>query len=167
MEKVLEGKVAVVTGASRGIGRAIAVELGRLGADVVINYTANETAAADAANLVQATGAKAVLKRFDVSDAEAVNNAFKEIPKEMGGLHILVNNAGIAINALTLGAKDADWQRCIDVNLTGTFNCTRAALRGLMRAKGAGRIINLSSIVGEVGSAGQGPYVAAKAGVWD
>lgn len=165
MSRTLEGKVAVVTGGSRGIGRAICVALGAQGAKVVVNYTANEGAAAEAADAVRAAGGEAVVKRFDVADAEAVNAAFKDIAAELGGVAILVNNAGIAVNALTLGAKDADWQRALAVNLTGTFNCTRAALRPLMKAREAGRIINLTSVVGEAGSAGQAPYVAAKSGV--
>ncbi len=161
----LAGRVAVVTGASRGIGRAIAVALGARGAKVVVNFVSNEAAAAEAVAAVQAAGGQAVLKRFDIADPAAVDAAFKEIAAAEGGIHILVNNAGIAVNALTLGAKDADWKRAIDVNLSGTFYCTRAALRSLMRAKDQGRIINLTSVVGETGSAGQGPYVAAKAGV--
>jgi 3-oxoacyl-[acyl-carrier protein] reductase len=164
MARDLEGKVALVTGASRGIGRAIAVALGAQGAKVIVNYVSNEGAAADAVAAVAAAGGTAVLKRFDVADGAAVDAAIKEIAAE-GGLHILVNNAGIAVNGLTLGAKDADWQRALNVNLTGTFNCTRAALRSLMKARDAGRIINLTSVVGEMGSAGQAPYVAAKAGV--
>jgi len=161
----LEGKVAVVTGASRGIGRAIAVALGAQGAKVVVNYTANEAAAKEAAAAVQAAGGSAALKRFDVADPAAVDAAFKEIVAAEGALHILVNNAGIAVNTLVLGSKDADWQRAIAVNLNGTFHCCRAALRSLIRARDAGRIINITSITAEVGSAGQGPYVAAKAGV--
>jgi 3-oxoacyl-[acyl-carrier protein] reductase len=103
--------------------------------------------------------------RFDVADAEAVNQAFRQIVADHGEIHILVNNAGVAVNALTLGAKDADWQRALAVNLGGAFNCTRAALRALMHAQGGGRIINIASVVGETGSAGQGPYAAAKAGL--
>ena len=161
----LDGRIAVVTGASRGIGRAIAVALARNGARVVVNYTANEAAAGEAVAAVVASGGTAVAKRFDISDSAAVDAAFKEIVAAEGGLHILVNNAGVAVNALMLGAKDADWKRSIDVNLNGTFHCVRAALRSLMKAKDAGRIINITSITGEVGSAGQGAYVAAKAGV--
>ena len=161
----LEGRVALVTGGSRGIGRAIAVALGARGARVVVNYTANEGAANDAAAAVAAAGGTASLKRFDISDAAATDAAIKEIVATEGGLHILVNNAGIAVNALTLGAKDADWQRALNVNLTGTFNCTRAALRPLMKAKDAGRIVNITSITAETGSAGQAPYVAAKAAI--
>jgi 3-oxoacyl-[acyl-carrier protein] reductase len=161
----LESKIAVVTGASRGIGRAIAVALGARGAKVVVNYTANEAAAKETAAAVEAAGGGASLKRFDVADPAAVDAAFKEIVASEGGLHILVNNAGIAVNTLVLGARDAEWKRAIDVNLNGTFHCCRAALRSLMKARDAGRIINITSITGEVGSAGQAPYVAAKAGV--
>ncbi len=161
----LEGRVALVTGGSRGIGRAIAIALGAHGARVIVNYTANEAAAHETVAAVAAAGGTAAIKRFDVSDAAAVDAALKEIAGAEGGLHILVNNAGVAVNTLTLGAKDADWQRALAVNLTGTFNCTRAALRSLLKAKDAGRIINITSITAETGSAGQAPYVAAKAAV--
>jgi 3-oxoacyl-[acyl-carrier protein] reductase len=165
MIRDLEGKVAVVTGGSRGIGRAVAAALAVRGARVVVNYAANEAAAVDTVQMVSAAGGTAVPIRFDVADAAAVDVAFKEIAASEGGVHILVNNAGVAVNALTLGSKDADWRRSLDVNLGGTVNCTRAALRSLMRARDAGRIINITSIVGEMGSAGQGPYAAAKAGI--
>jgi 3-oxoacyl-[acyl-carrier protein] reductase len=165
MPRELEGRVALVTGASRGIGRAIAVALGARGAKVVVNYVSNEAAAAEAVAAVAAAGGAAVLKRFDVADGAAVDAAIKEIVAAEGGLHILVNNAGVAVNGLTLGAKDADWQRALSTNLTGTFNCTRASLRALMKAKETGRIVNITSVVAEMGSAGQAPYVAAKAGV--
>jgi 3-oxoacyl-[acyl-carrier protein] reductase len=165
MARELEGRVALVTGASRGIGRAVAVALGAAGAKVVVNYVANQAAAAETVAAVLAAGGTAVPWRFDVADGPAVDAAVKEIAASEGGLHILVNNAGVAVNTLTLGAKDADWRRAIDVNLTGTFNCTRAALRSLLRARDAGRIISITSVVAEMGSAGQGPYVAAKAGV--
>ncbi|MEP6652682.1 MAG: 3-oxoacyl-ACP reductase family protein [Myxococcales bacterium] len=161
----LEGRVALVTGGSRGIGRAIAVALGAEGARVVVNYTANEAAANETAAAVAAVGGVASIKRFDVADAAAVDAAIREVVASEGGLHILVNNAGVAVNGLTLGAKDADWQRSLDVNLTGTFNCTRSALRALLKAKDAGRVINITSITAETGSAGQAPYVAAKAAV--
>jgi len=158
----LQGKLAVVTGASRGIGRAIALALASHGARVVMNYLRNEKAAAEAA---AAVGNAGVLARFDVANPEAVRGAFKEIASREGELSILVNNAGMAVNALTLGAKDADWQRALAVNLGGAFNCTRAALRSLMHAPGGGRIINIASVVGEMGSSGQGLYAAAKAGI--
>ncbi len=161
----LEGKIALVTGGSRGIGRAIGVALGRQGAKVILNYTANEAAAAEAVAAVVAAGGTAVARRFDVADSAAVDAAIKEIVAAEGALHVLVNNAGIAVNALVLGGKDADWKRALDVNLNGTYYCCRAALRALMKAREAGRIINITSITGEAGSAGQAPYVAAKAGV--
>ena len=161
----LRGKRALVTGGSRGIGRAIGVALGKLGAKVVLNYSSNEAAAAESAAAVAAAGGVAVTKRFDVADPAAVDAAFKEVVAAEGALHILVNNAGVAVNTLVLGAKDADWKRAIDVNLNGTFYCCRAALRALLKAREAGRIINITSITGEGGSAGQAPYVAAKAGI--
>jgi 3-oxoacyl-[acyl-carrier protein] reductase len=161
----LEGKIAVVTGGSRGIGRAIAVALGRAGAKVVVNYTANEVAAGEAVAAGVAPGGPPVAARFDVADSAAVDAAFKEIVAAEGALHILVNNAGIAVNGLVLGGKDADWKRALEVNLNGTYYCCRAALRALMKARDAGRIINITSITGEGGSAGQAPYVAAKAGI--
>jgi 3-oxoacyl-[acyl-carrier protein] reductase len=163
MVRDLDGKVAVVTGGSRGIGRAISAALAVRGARVIVNYASNEAAAVDTVQMVSAAGGTAVPMRFDIGDAAAVDVAFKEIAAGEGGLHILVNNAGVAVNALTLGSKDADWARAIDINLKGAIHCTRAALRPLMRAREAGRIINITSIVGEMGSAGQGPYAAAKA----
>src|SRR5262245_64517211 len=107
-ELELAGKIALVTGGSRGIGRAIGVALGRLGAKVVLNYTSNEAAAVEAAAAVAAEGGTAVTKRFDVTDATAVDAAFKEVVAAEGALHILVNNAGVAVNTLVLGAKEAD-----------------------------------------------------------
>jgi 3-oxoacyl-[acyl-carrier protein] reductase len=163
MVRDLDGKVAVVTGGSRGIGRAISAALAVRGARVVVNYASNEAAAVDTVQMVSAAGGTAVPMRFDIGDPAAVDAAFKEIAAGEGGLHILVNPAGVAVNALTPGSKDAAWDRAIDINLKGAVHCTRAALRLLMRAREAGRIINITSIVGEMGSAGQGPYAAAKA----
>jgi 3-oxoacyl-[acyl-carrier protein] reductase len=154
-----------VTGASRGIGRAIAIALAAEGAHVVVNYQSNHGKAAETVEAIACAGGKAKAMSFDVSDSAAVEAAMKQIVTELGAVHILVNNAGVAVNTLTLGAKDEDFKRAIDVNLGGTFHCTRAALRSLMRAPGGGRIINVTSIVGEIGVAGQGPYSAAKAGV--
>ncbi len=154
-----------MTGASRGIGRAIAIALGAEGARVVVNYQSNHGKAAETVEAITSAGGEAKALQFDVSDGAAVEAAMKQIMTEMGAIHILVNNAGVAVNTLTLGAKDADFKRALDVNLGGTFHCTRAALRSLMRASGGGRVINVTSIVGEIGVAGQGPYAAAKAGV--
>ena len=161
----LAGQVAVVTGASRGIGRAVAIALAAQGAKVIVNFLKNEAAAGETVATIANAGGAAVVMRFDVADAAAVESAMKEVVAAYGGVHILVNNAGVAVNGLTLGGKDADFRRAMDVNLGGTFNCTRAALRSLMRAPGGGRIVNIASIIGESGSAGQGFYAAAKAGI--
>ena len=158
------GKVALVTGASRGIGRAIAVALAKGGASVALNYAGNEAAAAEALALCQQAGAaRAKLYKFDIADPAACTKAVDEVVADMGGLHILVNNAGIALDGLVMRVKDDDWNRQIQVNLTGTFNLIRAATRPLMKAKG-GAIVNVSSVVGEMGNAGQAAYSAAKAG---
>ena len=160
-----KGKVALVTGASRGIGRAVAVELARGGAAVALNYAGNEAAAAEALALVQAAGAPAArLYKFDVADPAACAAAVDAVVKDLGGLSILVNNAGIAVDQLLMRLKDEDWKRQLDVNLTGAFNLVRAASRPMMKARG-GAIVNLSSVVGEMGNAGQAAYAATKAGL--
>jgi 3-oxoacyl-[acyl-carrier protein] reductase len=132
---------------------------------VVVNYQSNHAKAAETVEAITSVGGDARAMQFDVSDVPAVEAAMKQIVTEMGAIHILVNNAGVAVNTLTLGAKEEDFKRALDVNLGGAFHCTRAALRSLMRAPGGGRIVNVTSIVGEVGGAGQGPYAAAKAGL--
>jgi 3-oxoacyl-[acyl-carrier protein] reductase len=164
LDKALEGRTALVTGGSRGIGRAICVALAQRGAKVIVNYASREDAARETAELVAQAGSEAVTSGFDVGDRAAVNEAIKGLAKEHG-LDILVNNAGIARNGLVMRYKDEDWQRSIDVNLAGVFNCTSAAASKLLRAKEAGRVINLSSVVGEMGNAGQAVYAATKAGV--
>ena len=159
-----KGKTALVTGASRGIGRAVAVALARGGANVALNYAGNEAAAQEALRLVVEAGApKAKLWRFDVADPAACAKAVEEIVAELGGIHVLVNNAGIAIDQLVMRLKDDDWNRTLQVNLTGNFNLIRAVTRPMMKAKG-GAIVNLTSVVGEMGNAGQAAYAAAKAG---
>jgi len=164
-DTALTGKVALVTGGSRGIGRAIAVALGRRGARVIINYAARADAAREAAAAVEAAGGQAAIAAFDVADAAAVTDAIKAIGKDHGGLDILVNNAGVAINGLLLRFSDEQWQKTIAVNLGGAFHCIRAAASLLLRAKAAGRIINITSVVGESGNAGQAAYAASKAGL--
>jgi 3-oxoacyl-[acyl-carrier protein] reductase len=164
-DKALNGKVALVTGASRGIGRAIAVALGRRGATVVINYATREDAAREAAAAVEAAGGKATLASFDVASAEAAAAAIKAIGKDHGGLDILVNNAGVAINGLMMRFSDEQWHKTLAVNLGGAFHCIRAATTLLLRAKASGRIINITSVVGEMGNAGQAAYSASKAGL--
>ncbi len=161
----LSGRVALVTGGSRGIGRAIAQTLAARGATVLINYARNETAAQEVREAIVAAGGQAHVLGFDVADTEAVNTAFAGIKKQHGGLDILVNNAGISIDALLMRAKVEDLQRLLDVNVRGTFACSKAASRLLLRAKDKGRIINLSSIVGEQGNTGQAMYAATKAAI--
>ena len=159
-----QGKTALVTGASRGIGRAIAVALARGGAKVALNYAGNEAAAKEALELVLAAGApKAKLYRFDVADPAQCNAAVDGVLADLGGLDVLVNNAGIAIDQLVMRLKDEDWNRQLQVNLTGNFNLIRAAARPMMKAR-RGAIVNLTSVVGEMGNAGQAAYAAAKAG---
>ena len=160
-----KGKTALVTGASRGIGRAIAVALARGGARVALNYAGNQAAAEEALRLVREAGSpEARLFQFDVADADAVTRAVDEVVKSMGGLHILVNNAGVALDQLVMRLKDEDWKRQLDVNLTGAFHLIRAATRPMMKARG-GVIVNLTSVVGETGNAGQAAYSATKAGL--
>lgn len=161
----LTDKVALVTGASRGIGRAIATVLAARGASVVINYARNEAAAAEVVQSIESAGGRAIAVAFDVSDHAAVDVAIKGIAKEQGGLHILVNNAGISIDGLLMRASMDDLQRVLAVNLGGAFACSKAAARHLLRARSAGRIINISSVIGEQGNAGQSMYAASKAGL--
>jgi 3-oxoacyl-[acyl-carrier protein] reductase len=161
----LKDKIALVTGASRGIGRAIAIELAKLGAKVVINYAGNEAAAQETARLVkEAGGVDPVILKFDVADQAQVDAAFDELKQKHGGLHVLVNNAGISKDGLLLRFKEEDWQQTIATNLTGAFHCARAGAK-LMTKQRWGRIINISSVVGESGNAGQVAYAAAKAGM--
>jgi 3-oxoacyl-[acyl-carrier protein] reductase len=164
IDRALDGKVALVTGGSRGIGRAICVALGRRGAKVIVNYAARRDAADETAAAVVAAGGTAAVAGFDVADAAAAAEAVKQVGKDHGGLDILVNNAGVAINGLLLRYKDDQWQRTLAVNLTGAFNCARAAASLLLRAKDAGRIVNITSVVGESGNGGQAAYAASKAG---
>ena len=164
-DTALHGKIALVTGGSRGIGRAIAIALGRRGAKVIVNYASRADAAREAATAVEAAGGQAAIAGFDVADAAAVTEAIKAIGKDHGGLDILVNNAGVAINGLLLRFSDDQWQKTLAINLGGAFHCTRAAASLLLRAKAAGRIINVTSVVGEVGNAGQAAYAASKAGL--
>jgi 3-oxoacyl-[acyl-carrier protein] reductase len=159
-----KGKTALVTGASRGIGRAVALAFARGGASVALNYAGNEAAANEALALVQQAGApKAKLYRFDVADPAACTAAVESVLADMGGLHVLVNNAGIAVDQLVMRLKDDDWNRTLQVNLTGNFNLIRAVSRPMMKARG-GAIVNVTSVIGEMGNAGQAAYAAAKAG---
>jgi 3-oxoacyl-[acyl-carrier protein] reductase len=157
-------KVVLVTGGSRGIGRAIAVGFARQGAKVVIGYAGNEAAAQEALGLVQAAGAQGEVIRFDVADTAACSSTVEHIVKTHGRLDVLVNNAGIAVDGLVMRLKDEDWDRQLDTNLRGAFALIRAASRPMMKQKG-GAIINLTSVVGEMGNGGQAAYSASKAGL--
>ena len=164
-DNALDGKVALVTGGSRGIGRSICLALSKRGALVAINYRSNNEAALETQKAIEASGGKAVLVQFDVSDAETSKSAIDALAKEHGGLHVLVNNAGVAINGLLMRFKADDWDKVLDINLKGAFNCAKAASRYLLKARKDGRIINISSVVGETGNGGQVAYAAAKSGL--
>lgn len=159
-----KNRVALVTGGSRGIGRAISVGLGAGGATVIVNYAGNETAAQETCAMVEQAGGKAVARRFDVADPAACQAAIDETVKTFGGLHVLVHNAGIAIDQLLMRLKDEDLERQLDVNLKAAFYLTRAATRPMMKQR-SGAVINLTSVVGEMGNGGQTAYAATKAGL--
>ena len=163
IDKALAGKVALVTGGSRGIGRGIAVALGRRGAKVIINYASREDAARETAAEVEAAGGQAAIAGFDVANSAAVTDAIKAIGKDHGGLDILVNNAGVAVNGMLMRITDEAWAKTMLTNLNGAFHCLRAASMMILKAKGAGRIINITSVVGEQGNGGQVAYSASKA----
>ncbi|MCI5119751.1 MAG: 3-oxoacyl-ACP reductase FabG [Candidatus Electrothrix sp. AUS4] len=160
----LDGKIALVTGGSRGIGRAICQQLAAQGAVVGINYVSNSAAAEEVLAEITAQGGKGFLCGFDVADAEAVGKAIKDITAEQGGLDILVNNAGITRDGLMARMKDEDWDAVLNTNLKGAFTCAKAAMRGMMK-KRWGRIINITSVIGFLGNAGQVNYASAKAGL--
>ncbi len=159
----LEGKVAIVTGASRGIGRAIALKLAKEGASLVVTATTLESAR-NTASEIESLGQKALALAVDVSDPAAVEAMFASAVGTFGKVDILVNNAGITKDGLLLRMKDADWDAVIDVNLKGAFNCVREAAKLMTKAR-SGRIVNISSVVGEMGNAGQINYCASKAGM--
>ncbi len=160
----LKGRVAVITGASRGIGKAVALRLVAEGADLVVTATSLEAAQMTADEIVR-TGGKALALKVDVSVSEEVESLFAKTMAEFGRLDILVNNAGITRDGLLLRMKDTDWDAVLDVNLKGAFNCTREAAKYMTKAR-YGRIVNISSVVGEMGNAGQANYCASKAGMF-
>lgn len=161
---VLNGRFAIVTGASRGIGRAIALLLARQGAGVAINYAASAGAALEVAEEIRSSGGRALVYQADVADPGQAAGLVKAASNEFGRIDILVNNAGITRDNLILRMKDEDWDAVMNVNLKGAFNCTRAAARGMVKNH-YGRIVNISSVVGLVGNSGQANYCAAKAGL--
>ncbi|MFT9599202.1 3-oxoacyl-[acyl-carrier-protein] reductase [Mesobacillus sp.] len=160
----LEGKVALVTGASRGIGREIAFELAREGASVAVNYAGSESKALEVVEEIKAMGRDAFAIQADVSNSESVTDMTKETIERFGKIDILVNNAGITKDNLLMRMKESEWDDVININLKGVFLCTKAVTRQMMKQR-SGRIINISSIVGVSGNPGQANYVAAKSGV--
>ncbi|MGI5850605.1 MAG: 3-oxoacyl-[acyl-carrier-protein] reductase [Caldicoprobacterales bacterium] len=160
----LSGKVALVTGASRGIGRAIAIRLAKSGASVGINYSSNTEAAEEVVSVIEKDGGRAIALPGDVSDANTVAKVMAQINETWGTLDILVNNAGITRDGLIMRMREEDWDRVMEINLKGVFHCTKAASRIMMK-KRSGKIINISSVIGIAGNAGQSNYAAAKAGI--
>jgi len=165
MAKDFEGKSALVTGGSRGIGRAVAVRLAEGGCAVAISYAGNDAAAQEAKAAVEAAGAPKVhTLKFDVGDPGACAAGIEEVTTIFGGLHVLVNNAGLSIDGLILRYKADDLRRVLEVDLASAFHLSKAAVRPMMKQRG-GSIVNLTSVVGEQGNAGQTAYAAAKAGL--
>jgi 3-oxoacyl-[acyl-carrier protein] reductase len=160
----LAGKSVLITGASRGIGREIALEMARQGADVAVNYSGSEAKANETVDEIKALGQDAFAIQCDVSNSESVSNMVKETIDRFGKLDILVNNAGITKDNLLMRMKEQEWDDVININLKGVFLCTKAVTRQMMKQR-QGRIINIASIVGVSGNAGQANYVAAKSGV--
>lgn len=161
---LLDGKIALVTGGSRGIGRSIALRLAEEGAKVAINYAGNQTAAEEVKAIIEQHGGTAMIVQTDVSDSTAAAEMVARVHEELGGLDILVNNAGITRDTLLVRMKDEDFDAVINTNLKGIYACTKAAAKFMTKQR-SGRIVNLSSVVGEIGNIGQTNYAAAKAGV--
>lgn len=159
-----EKKVAVVTGAARGIGRAIALELAKTGAFVIVNYNGSKEKAEEVKQQIEAAGGEAAVYQCNVADFAACGAFFKDLVKEYGRIDILVNNAGITRDGLLMGMSEEDFSGVVDVNLKGTFNCIRHVSRQMLKQK-SGRIISLASVVGISGNAGQANYAASKAGI--
>ncbi|MBE6087895.1 MAG: 3-oxoacyl-[acyl-carrier-protein] reductase [Clostridium beijerinckii] len=161
---MLKGKCAIVTGASRGIGKAIALKLASLGANIVLNYRSNEKEALEVENEIKGMGVEILCVKGDISKSEEVDNLINSAKEKFGTIDIMVNNAGITKDALIIRMKEEDFDNVIDVNLKGVFNCLKAITPIMMKQK-HGKIINLSSVVGITGNAGQVNYSASKAGV--
>jgi 3-oxoacyl-[acyl-carrier protein] reductase len=159
----LDGKVALVTGGSRGIGKAIVLALASAGANVAINYAGNITAAEAVAAEVTAMGRKAILVQGDVANTIVAMGMVDKVVAELGKIDILINNAGITRDSLLVRMKEEDWDAVLTTNLKGVFNCTKAAVKYMMKQR-AGKIVNISSVVGVMGNASQANYAAAKAG---
>ncbi len=160
----LSGKVALVTGGSRGIGRAICIRLAELGAHVLVNYASRPDAAEETVAKIEGNAGQAFAVKFDVADVSEVQQSIKQLIADHERIDILVNNAGITRDGLLATMKEDDWDRVMDVNLKGVFNCSKAAFRPMMKNRW-GRIINITSVVGVTGNAGQSNYAASKAGI--
>ncbi len=160
----LKGKVALVTGGSRGIGRAICIRLAAMGAHVFVNYVSRSDAAEETKKIIEETGGSAEIIGFDIADGEQVQVALKKIVADSGSLDILINNAGITRDGLIARMKEADWDAVLTTNLKGTFLCSKSASKTMMK-KRWGRIVNITSVIGFSGNAGQANYAAAKAGL--
>lgn len=163
-ESATEARVALVTGASRGIGRATAERLARDGHDVAITYSSDADSAAETLKAIESHGRRGILLQADVREVESVNAAIAQIEEALGPVAVLVNNAGVRHDGLALRLSDDDWSDTLNANLTGAFNCSRAALRGMVRARW-GRIVMVSSVAGMHGNPGQVAYGASKAGM--
>lgn len=163
-DSAFEGRVAIVTGGGRGIGRAVAERLAGAGAKIAIVYRGNAEAAEESARLVESAGSEVATFKANVADSEEVKDTFKKVQDAFGSVDILVNNAGITRDNLMLRMKDDEFDDVVETNLRGTYLCTRAALRPMVRAR-YGRIVNISSVVGLMGNAGQANYAASKAGI--
>ncbi len=157
-------RVAMVTGASRGIGRATAQRLAADGFDVAISFSSDADGAAETLSLIEAAGRRGLVLQTDVRNAEAVNESFESVASELGPVAVLVNNAGVRHDGLAVRLSDEDWTDTLNANLTGAFNCSRAALRGMIRER-FGRIVMISSVAGTHGNPGQAAYGASKAGL--
>lgn len=160
----MSGRVSIVTGASRGIGRAIAVELGKNGGQVIVNYAGRAEQAQETARLIEAQGGRAVVEQAAVGQSGAAERLVEVALQTFGRLDVVVNNAGITRDTLLIRMKDEDWDAVMNTNLKGAFQVIRAAARPMMKQR-SGRIVNVASVVGIIGNAGQANYVAAKAGV--
>ena len=164
LSKLLEGQTAIVTGASRGIGKAIAIFLAKEGAEVIINYSSSLENANKVVSEINSFGGKAYPLQADISNENSVNELVKTVLEKNNKIDVLVNNAGITKDGLLMRMKTDDWQKVLDLNLSGVFYCTRAVSRQMLKQK-KGRIINITSVVGLMGNPGQANYSAAKAGV--
>jgi 3-oxoacyl-[acyl-carrier protein] reductase len=164
MTVALQEQVALVTGASRGIGRTVARRLAQAGTHVAVNFVRNAAAAEETIQLITGSGGRAEPLQFDVADVDAVNQAVTDLVERRGRCDILVNNAGMTVDGLLLRLKPTDWDQVMAVNLRGTFNCTKAVARSMVRAR-YGRIVNMTSVIGSMGNAGQVAYASAKAGL--